>query len=320
MLIVCMERRYNPVLDWLGEDIWDGIDRFPALLASLKINGACLPIYATMLRKWCRQTAKALVAVEGDKFENVLVLEGKQGGYKTTWIKSLSPICVKEGLCLNTADKDSLIAATGAWIIELGELDATFRKSDISRLKGFLSQSTDEIRRPFARSAAPVQRTVSFAATVNETQFLQDRTGNRRFLVVPVTECDPNHGVDMRQFWLQMLDEIASGQLHYLTKEEEAEAAKINEKFTASTVLEDAVTSTLEASDTETPYTVINAHIAAMGLSSEDRRSVELSRILRRLYGEPRKSNGHVLFRCRIAYPVSNFPAIPSYPTNASEQ
>ncbi|WP_420831724.1 VapE domain-containing protein [Bathymodiolus japonicus methanotrophic gill symbiont] len=52
----------------------------------------------------------------------------------------------KEGILLDVKDKDSMLHVLKCWIPELGELDSTFKRSDISALKAFLSMTEDEIR------------------------------------------------------------------------------------------------------------------------------------------------------------------------------
>lgn len=122
------------------------------------------------------------------KFEQVIVIVSKQGMNKSTAIRELLPPALQqyfgEGVNLNLSQKDSYIEATGYWIAELGELDATFRKSDIAALKAFLSKQRDEFRLPYARRAQSFPRRTVFFASVNVPEFLQDSTGNRRYLPI----------------------------------------------------------------------------------------------------------------------------------------
>ena len=48
---------------------------------------------------------------------------------------------------LDTGNKDSQITAICHWIVEIGELDSSFRK-DIARLKGFITSDRDKVRKP----------------------------------------------------------------------------------------------------------------------------------------------------------------------------
>jgi len=102
-------------------------------------------------------------------------------------------------------NKDTAIKALGYWITELGELDATFKKSDIEALKAFITERTDVIRSPYGRTANKYGRRTVFYASVNELEFLKD-SENRRFWVLEVDSFKfPSFNV--AQFWAQIKQE-----------------------------------------------------------------------------------------------------------------
>jgi predicted P-loop ATPase len=68
----------------------------------------------------------------------------------------------------------------GVWIIEIAELDSMSR-ADVSRVKAFISRSTDRFRLPYGRRVQDQLRRCVFAGTVNASDYLRDDTGNRRF-------------------------------------------------------------------------------------------------------------------------------------------
>jgi putative DNA primase/helicase len=72
-----------------------------------------------------------------------------------------------------------VMSAVSHWVVELGELDSTFKKSDVSVLKAFITRRQDKLRRPYARRDSVFPRRTVFAGTVNDYQFLHDNTGNR---------------------------------------------------------------------------------------------------------------------------------------------
>ena len=125
-----------------------------------------------------------------NKYEQVMVLVSGQGMKKSTAVRQLLPPALRpyfgDGVNLNLNSKDSIVEATSNWIAELGEIDATFRKSDIAALKAFLSRTVDVVRLPYDRRAQRVPRRTVFFASVNDPQFLQDTTGNRRYLPVNI--------------------------------------------------------------------------------------------------------------------------------------
>ncbi|MDP2901640.1 MAG: VapE family protein [Methylovulum sp.] len=108
-----------------------------------------------------------------------------------------------DGAHLDPADKDTVKRCISCWICELGELDSTFRRADIARLKAFLSSERDSIRLPYDRADSSFKRKTSFCASVNPKVFLVDDTGSRRFLTLAVSQCLPIR-TDMQQLWAQV--------------------------------------------------------------------------------------------------------------------
>ncbi len=223
---------YNPVVTWLQNiertKTHNPIDELIELLPVKNKAWAKVAFYRWFIQ--CVAAADRAVQTPNKdalpKFESVLTFYGGQGLKKTAFIRSLLPIeiksYVKDGISLDLKDKDSKTEALTAWITELGELDATFKRSDISAIKAFLSRQEDEIRRPYARAAAILPRQTSFFGSVNEERFLRDETGNRRYLPVTVTdELNIPNGFDYIDMWAFIWQEYLQGKQWWLTKEEE---------------------------------------------------------------------------------------------------
>lgn len=179
-------RRYNPVIEYLHAQKWDGQDRLPGLYATLGIESD--EKYQTYLRKWLLQ---CVVLAKNDEqnpigAEGVLVLLGSQGAGKTSFFRKLcpNPRWFAEGVSLDIRDKDSQIRALGSWICELGELDATTKKEQPA-LKAFLTAAEDRIRLPYDTAPTRAARHTSFCGTVNDDRFLRDTTGSRRYWTIP---------------------------------------------------------------------------------------------------------------------------------------
>lgn len=208
----------NPVMDWVESVEWDGNPRMELIANNIdiatygsndenEVNREFSEKYKhKVMRMWLLQCIAALdgskrsplshkVGIAVPKYEYILVFVGGQGVQKTKFIKSLLPNELKRyiltGHELDTKDKDSIKIAISHWITELGELDSTFKKSDISSLKAFMSKEDDEIRMPYAATESKFVRRTSFCGTVNDIQFLMDKTGNRRYLPMEVTALNP---------------------------------------------------------------------------------------------------------------------------------
>jgi putative DNA primase/helicase len=196
---------YHPVRDWLDNTEWDGVDRLPEYYNSVVLRGEN-PMKETMMRKW---VLSAIAAVYHPNFscEGVLTFQGEQGIGKTISVENIIPpmfhnIWNKDACVIDMKAKDTVLKPLGYWISELGELDATFKKSDIEALKGWLTEKFDKIRLPYDRKPNNYSRRTVFYATVNELEFLQDAQ-NRRFWVLAVEKFLPIT-MDHKQFWAQI--------------------------------------------------------------------------------------------------------------------
>jgi putative DNA primase/helicase len=179
-----------------------------------------------MMRRWLISAVAAAFNPTGVSAHGVLVLQGDQYLGKTKWFKSLVPAdlgVIADGLMLRTDDKDSVKAVVSHWLVELGELDATFRKSDIAALKAFITKDRDVLRRPYAKLESEFARRTVFFASVNPRQFLHDPTGNRRYWTISAIDINHDHGLDMQQVWAEVYeDHYRKGESWFLAPEEMA--------------------------------------------------------------------------------------------------
>jgi hypothetical protein len=90
---------------------------------------------------------------------------------------------------LDLGNKDAVMVATGAWLVELSEL-AALRKSQLEQAKAFLTETKDNIRLPYAKSVEKFPRCCVFVGTTNDEAPFQDHTGARRFLPITVESID----------------------------------------------------------------------------------------------------------------------------------
>ena len=226
--------RFNPVLDMLkAAPPWDGVDRAEQLTDILHIP-ADDALSRVLLRKWLWQCLAMANNDLGGAYgaDGMLVLQGPQGIGKTTFCRVLAvrPDLVKTGMYIDSRDKDTLRRTTSCWIAELGEVETTLR-SDLERLKAFVTAECDIYRLPYGRSDQTLARRTSLIATCNSTRFLIDPTGSRRFWTIPVAQIDLQalNDFDALQLWKQIEEEIAGDpQCFRLTQIEQAELARRN--------------------------------------------------------------------------------------------
>jgi putative DNA primase/helicase len=226
---------YNPVAEWIMSRPWDGVSRLADLYGTIDAvdNG----LKEVLIRRWLLSAVAAAFNPDGVSAHGVLTLQGDQYLGKTKWFKQLVPESLgvlKDGMLLQPHDKDSVKQVCSFWLVELGELDATFRKSDIAALKSFITNKSDVLRRAYARKESHFARRTVFFASVNPKNFLHDATGNRRYWTIEAKRIDHSHSIDMQQLWAEVLTLYRAGEGHYLLPDEMARLNDHNEDFTVS--------------------------------------------------------------------------------------
>lgn len=168
----------------------------------------------------------------GCQFDNVLVLEGKQGARKTTALRTLGFPWHAESIT-DVGSKDSLVTLRGKWIVEFAELDALGRVES-SRIKQHISAIEDVYRQPFGRRSVTVPRQNVFAASCNPEKYLKDETGARRFWPVRCGAIDIDAlRRDRDQLWAEAVHLYRQGEQCWATPDmaylAEAQEARFQE-------------------------------------------------------------------------------------------
>lgn len=223
-----LARSYHPVRDWILSKPWDGKNRLSEFMDTIRlVDDDKTHLSQMLVQKWLVGAVRAVMPdVPGERPftpQGVLTFQGQQGIGKTEWFKSLAPagcgwICT--GRVLDPHNRDSVQQITSFWISELGELDATFKKTEVVAMKAFITQEKDVYRSAFAEREESIPRRTMLGASVNPEQFLADETGNRRWWVVAVKSLDWGHKVDMQQLWAQVAVMVERGASWWLSFDE----------------------------------------------------------------------------------------------------
>ena len=227
------KNHYHPVLDYLKSLDWDGTPRIDTLL--VRYFGAEDNIYN---REAIRKTlvgAVARVFNPGIKFDLVITLVSPtQGTGKSSFFKALGRKWFSDTF-LSVQGKDSFEQLQGTWIMEMAEL-AGLKKADIESIKHFISKQEDTFRPAYARVPETFPRQCVFVATTNESTFLRDPSGNRRFMPVDVWNKRLVDNDDLRSFLdsPEEIDQVWAEAVHLFRKGEKLYLSNDAEKIATS--------------------------------------------------------------------------------------
>ena len=185
---VAVEHTYHPVVEHLESLVWDGKARLDTWLHDY-LGSVQDKVY---LEKAGRKMICALVArvyQPGIKFDHVPILEGRQGLNKSTVLQILGTVPWTQDGRLSLHEKDTLLLMQGVWVYELSEL-STFSNADTETLKGFITKQHDRFRAPYAMKTNTYPRQLVFFGTTNNSDYLKDITGNRRFWPIACEKID----------------------------------------------------------------------------------------------------------------------------------
>ena len=250
---------YNPVAQWITSTPWDGQDRLTDLLETVQAKDeASDPRIGQMKRafitRWMISAIAGAFRPTGVSAHGVLVFQGAQYVGKTKWFKQLVPQelgLLKDGMLLRPDDRDSVMKCVSNWLVELGEIDATFRKSDVAALKSFLTSDRDVLRRAYARKESAFARRTVFFASVNPKNYLHDETGNRRYWTIECEYLDHSHGINMQQCWAQVHALWEAGESWFLQPDEMELLNEHNKDFEVIDPIEDLIANGLRWKDNQ---------------------------------------------------------------------
>ncbi|MCD8372017.1 MAG: virulence-associated E family protein, partial [Clostridia bacterium] len=227
------QHAFNEVQDYINGLKWDGVERLDTLF--IDYLGAQDTEYNRAVCRKCFTAAIARAMEPGCKYDNMLILAGPQGIGKSTLLDKMS--CGWFNDSIRTFEgKEASELLQGVWLVEISELDA-FRRTDVARIKQFLSLRADRYRAAYGRHVKEVSRCCVFFGTTNTAEFLQDTTGNRRFWPVDVgiephskNVWDDLSDAVIAQLWAEAKVRWQAGEPLYLTGEIENQAREKQEK------------------------------------------------------------------------------------------
>jgi len=171
-------RIVHPVRDYLRGLKWDAVQRLPKMLTTH--FGAEPSEYVSSIGVRYMIGAVARIMKPACQMDTMLVLEGPQGILKSSALRVLAGHWFADS-GLDIGNKDSYQSLRRVWIYEIPEFASIKAARDIERVKAFLTSRSDHYRPSYGRRAIDVPRQCVFAGSTNESEYLLDKTGARRF-------------------------------------------------------------------------------------------------------------------------------------------
>ncbi|MDS9311032.1 virulence-associated E family protein [Streptococcus pseudopneumoniae] len=225
--VVAGEHSYNPLKDYLEsceseyKELVNQRDPFDILRHYLNIKD---DEYNRIIMDLFFRGAVAKVFDPTIKFDFVLDLTGRQGVGKTQFFEGL--FTHKYFTTVETfTDKDDKARMVRNWCVFDDEMVAS-KKASFSELKKFITETKLEFRPPYASSDRRLPKSFIIVRATNDHDYLNDLTGERRFLVAEVHKDTAYKGrkwteKDRRAFWGAMVMAWRANQVLNLTDEQE---------------------------------------------------------------------------------------------------
>ncbi|OGB26205.1 MAG: hypothetical protein A3I66_00705 [Burkholderiales bacterium RIFCSPLOWO2_02_FULL_57_36] len=218
VLMAARSAKYNPVLDLIHAEKWDGIERLEHWLTD---------VYEIEERPYTQLIGKCFImglvkrALQpGCKFDYMLIIKGSQGLKKSTAFRALAYPFFTDN-AIRMGDKDSLMAMQLVWIAESAELES-LNKSETTQIKQFLSAQEDMFRPPYGSQLIRAKRHSVNVGTTNADTFLKDATGDRRFWPLEVHVVNEDTLAGMRlQLFAEALHRLDADERFWPSREEE---------------------------------------------------------------------------------------------------
>ena len=186
--LLCLENAFHPIRQMLDGLAWDGVPRIDRWM--MNYLGADDTPFNAAVSRITLIAAVRRIRRPGVKFDQIVVLEGKQGSGKSTAVSILAgPGNHSDQEILTLDAKSQIELLEGVWFYELGEVEG-FGRAEVNKIKAFASRTVDRSRMAYAHYSTARPRQAIFIGTTNDDRYLRDLTGNRRFWPVKTATID----------------------------------------------------------------------------------------------------------------------------------
>jgi hypothetical protein len=234
---------YNPLHEFFEQDLFQPINfKYPNLDLLIRSVKSDTPNYDMYITRWL---LSAVASAYGIHSPLVLIFCGeKQGTGKTHWFRYLLPKELRYLFAESKMDagKDDEILMCKKWFILDDEYGGKSKKED-KRLKELTSKEFINVREPYGRVSLDLRRLAVFCGTSNETQLLNDPTGNRRQIPLRIIDIDHDlyNQCDKAALWRELYCMFQAGCEYTILKEDIMKLNEATEMFKLSTPEEDLI-------------------------------------------------------------------------------
>lgn len=234
--IASREQTFHPVKDYFLSLKWDGKERLETWLIDYANAVSQDESYVRTVGKYWLMAAVKRILEPGAPFHHMLVLEGKQGMKKSSLFEELATVYghkfFQNKLNFNNMNtREGIEGLQGVLIAEFQELDG-LTQSAIKKVKGWIQLSEDEVRKLYQNQITTLKRQFVLAGTTNETEWLTDPTGGRRFWPVKSSGVLDVEGLGMvkDQLWAEALHYVKRGDRYWVEPTDEVHKLFVSEQ------------------------------------------------------------------------------------------
>jgi putative DNA primase/helicase len=184
---IAYQNQFHPVREYLQSLKWDGVKRIESILPDY--TGCENNEYTREAGYKFLCACVKRVFNPGCKFDYILVLEGPQGTFKSTFVEILAGKWYGD-VDITSNNKDIIDYMRGIWINEVSEMAYLYKK-ETNALKGFISRKVDRVRLAYDRRRKDFPRQWLLIGTMNpsgDNTYNNDDSGARRYWAIRCTK------------------------------------------------------------------------------------------------------------------------------------
>lgn len=204
---------YNPIKEYLASLKHDGNDYINMLCESINSDTGDFDYRRILLQSWLLGIIESIFDEEPNILQ--LIFAGKLKTGKSYFFKKLLPKNLQQYFGLSQLDKgkdDELLMCQKLLILD--DEYSGKSKLDAKLIKRLLSAPSFDLREPYGKKNITLKRIATLCATSNETELLNDPTGNRRNIIFEVNgrfNYDLYNSIDKEKLFAQLMDLHARG-------------------------------------------------------------------------------------------------------------